>query len=86
MAKVAFTTRMEMSKIFADEAQRHGIRYYHLWAKDELGQKPSILNGTSTDISADMKSKEIMDLYQKETYNIEMALQSFPKQLLNQQI
>lgn len=86
LARVAFTTRMEMSKIFAEEAHRHGIRYYHLWAKDLAGKETSILNSSSPGTSADMISKEIMNLYQKETYNTEMALQSFPKQLLHQQI
>lgn len=86
LGRVAFTTRMEMSKIFAEEAQRHGIRYYHLWAQDLSDKKSSILNAGSPDMSAGVISKAIMDLYQKENYNLEMALQSFPKQMLHQQI
>lgn len=86
LARVAFTTRMEMSKIFAEEANRHGIRYYHLWAQDLSGKKPPIANGGLPGMSAELISKEIMDLYQKETYNTEMALQSFPKQMLHQQL
>ena len=85
LARVAFSTRMEMSKIFAEEAHRDGIRYYHLWAQDL-----SSCNETSKPDSGppakspETISKEIMDLYQKETYNTEMAFQSFPKQLLHQ--
>lgn len=85
LARVAFTTRMEMSKIFAEEAHRHGIRYYHLWAQD-LSCKETSIRSSSPEMSADMISNEIMELYQKETYNTEMALQSFPKQLLHRQI
>lgn len=85
LARVAFTTRMEMSKIFAEEAHRHGIRYYHLWAQN-LRDESSLFKGDSQGMSADKISKEIMDLYKKETYNTETALQSFPKQLLHQQV
>lgn len=81
LARVAFTTRMEMSKIFAEEANRHGIRYYHLWSQ---GEKP-LPNGDLPYVSAEIISKEIINLYQNETYNTEMALQSFPKQMLHQQ-
>jgi NADP-dependent 3-hydroxy acid dehydrogenase YdfG len=87
LARVAFTTRMEMSKIFAEEAHRNGIRYYHLWAQDLSScnetSKPD--NGPPAK-SPETISSEIMDLYQKETYNTEMAFQSFPKQLLHQQV
>lgn len=77
LARVAFTTRMEMSKIFAEEAHRNGIRYYHLWAEDENSKETS-------DVSAEMISMEIMKLYEEETYNKETALRLFPKQLLHQ--
>lgn len=86
LARVAFITRMEMSKIFAEEAHRHGIRYYHLWAKDVSAKGTAMPDTSLPGMSADMISNEIMDLYQKETYNTEMALQSFPKQMLHQQI
>ncbi len=87
LARVAFSTRMEMSKIFAEEAHRNGIRYYHLWAQDLfLCSETSKSESSSPPKSAEMISKEIMDLYQKETYNTDMAFQSFPKQLLHQQI
>lgn len=81
LARVAFTTRLEMSKIFAEEAHRHGIRYYHLWA---CRKETSEYNNSSAGRCVDIVSNEIMDLYQKETYNTEMALQSFPKPLLHQ--
>ncbi len=87
LARVAFSTRMEMSKIFAEEAQRKSIRYYHIWAQDFSSctetPKPESRPPLKT---AETISKEIMDLYQKETYNIETAFQSFPKQLLHQQV
>ncbi len=76
LARVSFTTRMEMSKIFAEEAHRSGKRYYHLWAQD-LSDKET---------SPEKISAEIMNLYQEETYSTEMALQSFPKQLLHHQV
>lgn len=84
LARVAFTTRLEMSKIFAEEAHRHGIRYYHLWAQESYRKETSELNNSSPGRCVDMISNEIMDLYQKETYTTEMALQSFPKTLLHQ--
>ena len=80
LARVAFTTRMEMSKIFAEEAQRNGIRYFHLWAQEPCGK------GNTPEMSPEMISSKIMDLYQKETYSTEMALQSFPKQFMHQQM
>ena len=86
LARVGFTTRMEMSKIFAEEAHRHGIRYYHLWAQDEPGSEATVRDCNSPALCAEMISKEIIKLYQKETYNTDMALQSFPKQLLQEQI
>jgi NADP-dependent 3-hydroxy acid dehydrogenase YdfG len=86
LARVAFTTRMEMSKIFAEEAHRSGIRYYHLWAPDPGNKEIPELDGSARVMSPEMISMEIMDLYQKETYSTEMALQSFPKQMLQQQI
>lgn len=86
LARVAFSTRMEMSKIFAEEAQRKDIRYYHIWAQDfsscSGNEKPE--SGLPAK-SPEVISREIIDLYQQETYNIEMAMQSFPKQLLQQQ-
>ena len=87
LARVAFSTRIEMSKIFAEEAQRKGIRYYHLWAQDlsSCNETPIPESGPPAK-SPEMISKEIMDLYQKETYNTDMAFQSFPKQLLHQQV
>ena len=87
LARVAFSTRMEMSKIFAEEAHRKGIRYYHLWAQDfsSCNETPKPENGPPAK-SPEMISREIMELYQKETYNTEMAFQSFPKQLLHQQV
>lgn len=78
LARVAFTTRMEMSKIFAEEAQRSGIRYYHLFTQH---------NGcteAATPMSAETVSAEIMKLYEQEAYNTDMALQAFPEQLLHQ--
>ena len=86
LARVAFTTRIEMSKIFAEEAHRNGIRYYHLWAQDLSGKETSKINNSSPVMSPEMISIEIMDLYQKEIYDTEMAFRSFPKQLLHQQI
>src|SRR5258705_13900334 len=85
LARVAFSTRMEMSKIFAEEAHRNGIRYYHLWAQDlsscnETSKRDSVPPAKSPETI----SREIMDLYQKETYNTEMAFQSFPKQFFQQ--
>ena len=76
-----------MSKIFAEEAHRNGIRYYHLWAQDlSLCNETSKPDSGSPAKSPETISSEIMDLYQKETYNTEMAFQSFPKQLLHQQV
>ena len=86
LARIAFITRIEMSKIFAEEAHRHGIRYYHLWAQDSSLKQTSISDNSSPGGCADMISNEIMDLYQKETYNTEMALQSFPKKMLHQEL
>jgi NADP-dependent 3-hydroxy acid dehydrogenase YdfG len=86
LTRIAFTTRMEMSKIFAEEAHRHGIRYYHLWAQDLSAKKDPVPGSSSAGMNSEMISAEIMNLYQKETYNTEMALQSFPKSLLHQQI
>lgn len=83
LARVAFTTRMEMSRIFAEEAHRDGIRYYHLWAGTLPGEK-TLKPGISLPASAETISVEIMDLYQKETYDTSMALQSFPEQILHQ--
>ncbi len=85
LARVAFTTRMEMSKIFAEEANRNGIRYYHLWAQDlsSCSESPKPAGGPP-EKSAETISNEIMELYKKETYSIAMAFQSFPKQLLQQ--
>jgi NADP-dependent 3-hydroxy acid dehydrogenase YdfG len=86
LARIALTTKMEMSKIFAEEAHRHGIRYYHLWVQDLSGKKTSDGDNVSPETTAGLISQEIKDLYRKENYNTEMALQSFPKQLLHQQI
>lgn len=87
LARIGFTTRMEMSKIFAEEAQRKGIRYFHLWAQDlsscDETSKPHSSPQTK---SPEMISNEIMELYKNETYNTELALQSFPKPLLHQAI
>lgn len=87
LARIAFSTRMEMSKIFAEEAYRKGIRYYHLWAQElsPCDDTPKAESGPPAK-SPEMISKEIMDLYQKETYDTEMAFQSFPKRLLHQQV
>lgn len=87
LARVAFSTRIEMSKIFAEEAYRKGIRYYHIWAQDfsSCTETPKPENGPPAK-SPETISSEIMDLYQRETYNTEMAFQSFPKQLLHQQV
>jgi NADP-dependent 3-hydroxy acid dehydrogenase YdfG len=86
LTRIAFTTKIEMSKIFAEEAQQHGIRYYHLWVPDLSCKKTPDLNHVSPEVSAGLISQEIKDLYRKENYNTEMALQSFPKQFLHQQI
>ena len=87
LARVAFTTRIEMSKIFAEEADRSGVRYYHLWAQDmsSCNETPKPAGGPP-ERSPEVISREIMDLYQKEVYNTSMAFQSFPKQLLQQQV
>ncbi len=87
LARVAFSTRIEMSKIFAEEAYRKGIRYYHIWAQDfsSCTETPKPESGPPAK-SPETISQEIMDLYQKETYNTEMAFQSFPKQLLHQRV
>ncbi len=87
LARVAFSTRMEMSKIFAEEAHRNGVRYFHLWAQDLslCNETPKPYSGPPAK-SAETISNEIMDLYQTETYNTKMAFQSFPKQLLHQQV
>ena len=88
LARVAFSTRMEMSKIFAEEANRNGIAYYHLWVQDDLSScdETSKTEAGPPAKSPEMISQEIMDLYQKANYNTEMAFQSFPKKLLHQQI
>jgi NADP-dependent 3-hydroxy acid dehydrogenase YdfG len=86
LTRIAFTTKMEMSKIFAEEAHQHGIRYYHLWLQDLSGNQMTDTNIRPTQSSATLISQEIKDLYRKENYSKEMALQSFPSQLLHQQI
>ena len=87
LARVAFSTRMEMSKIFAEEAHHSGIRYYHLWAEDISScTEDSKSEGGPPAKSPQTISREIMDLYQKGTYTTEMAFQSFPKQLLHQEL
>jgi NADP-dependent 3-hydroxy acid dehydrogenase YdfG len=84
LTRIAFSTKMEMSKIFAEEANRHGIRYYHLWVQDFSDKKKS--DHVSPEKTAGLISQEIKDLYRKENYNTEMALQSIPKQPLHQQL
>ena len=86
LARIAFTTKMEMSKIFAEEAQQHGIRYYHLLVPDLINKKNPDLNHVSAEMNAGLVSQEIKELYRKENYNTEMALQSFPGQFLHQQL
>jgi len=86
LTRIALSTKMEMSKIFAEEAQQHGIRYYHLLIHDLSGKKNPDPNQVLPETSAGLISQEIKDLYRKENYNTEMALQSFPKQFLHQQI
>ncbi len=87
LARVAFTTRMEMSKIFAEEAQRNEIRYYHLWAQDlSLYTEASKPESGAPAKSPEIISAEIMDLYRTETYTSDMAFQSFPKQFFPQPI
>ncbi len=86
LARLAFSTRMEMSKIFAEEAQHSGVRYYHLWAQDLSSCTENLKpEGGPPAKSPEIISMEIMQLYQTETYNTEMTFQSFPKQLLHQQ-
>jgi len=85
LARVAFSTRMEMSKIFAEEAQGNGIRYYHLWAQDSPGKESALSAGGAPERSPETISREIMDLYRQENYSTDMALQFFPKQLLHQE-
>ncbi len=86
LARLAFTTRLEMSRIFAEEAYRSGIRYYHLWGQNSPGKEPSKLQDDLPQVRAEMISREIMNLYRQERYTTEMALQSFPKQLLHQPV
>lgn len=86
LARVALTTRIEMSKIFAEEAHRHGIRYYHLWAQEASRAGGSVANADSSGKIPEMISREIMHLYRMENYSTESAFQSFPKQLLHQQV
>ena len=76
LSRIAFITRMEMSKIFAEEAHHSSKRYYHLWAQDSNGKESS----------PEKISAEIMNLYQQEIYKAETAFQSFPIQLLHQPI
>jgi len=83
LSRVAFSTRLEMSKIFAEEAQRNGIRYYHLWVQHAPGEY-ALLNDVSV-VNNEEIVEQIKNLYQKETYNTDSVLQSFPKQLLHQQ-
>ncbi len=85
LARVAFSTRMEMSKIFAEEAHRNNIRYYHLWAQDLSScNETSKTPGGPVAKSPETISNEIMNLYHTESYNTAMAIQSFPKQFLQQ--
>ena len=83
LSRVAFSTRIEMSKIFAEEAHRSGIRYYHLWVQHSPGKEHQLLNDVAV-VSNEMIVEQIKNLYQKETYTTETVLQSFPKQLLHQ--
>ncbi len=82
LARVAFTTRLEMSKIFAEEAHRHGIRYYHLWA-DGAYKQTVASDHLSPETSIEKISGDIKKLYQKETYSTEEALQSFPDKMVH---
>lgn len=85
LSRVAFSTRIEMSKIFAEEAHRSGIRYYHLWVQHSQDNEHSPLNDGAV-MSNEMIVAQIKNLYQKETYSIETVLQSFPQKLLNQPV
>ncbi|CAA9491651.1 MAG: hypothetical protein AVDCRST_MAG96-1540 [uncultured Segetibacter sp.] len=82
LARVAFTTRLEMSRIFGEEAHRSGIRYYHLWAQDFLGKEPSKVLCFSPERNPEAISMEIMNLYRQKNYSSEMALQFFPENML----
>ncbi len=83
LSRVAFSTRIEMSKIFAEEAHRNGIRYYHLWVQHSTGNEHLLINDGAI-VSNEMIVERIKNLYQKQTYSTETVLQSFPKQLLHQ--
>ncbi len=83
LSRVAFSTRIEMSKIFAEEAQRNGIRYYHLWVQHGCGEQ-ALLNDVGV-VNNEEIVEQIKNLYQKETYDPQAVLQSFPKQLLHEQ-
>src|ERR1700687_1262459 len=66
LTRIAFTAKMEMSKIFAEEAHRRGIRYYHLWVQDLSGKRTPDLNHISPEMTAGLISQEIKDLYRNE--------------------
>ena len=83
LSRIAFSTRIEMSKIFAEEAHRSGIRYYNLWAQHSPGQEHSLLNNVGF-VRNETIVEQIKNLYEKDVYNIETVLQSFPKKLLHQ--
>ena len=83
LSRVALSTRIEMSKIFAEEAPRNGIRYYHLWVQHSTGNEHLLLNEDAI-VSNEIIVERIKNLYQKQTYSTDTLLQSFPKKVLHQ--
>ncbi len=77
LSKVELTTIEEMSKIFAEEASKENIKYYHIKVSD-FENRDMLLGADVEAIYGEQMGTHILELYDKETYNKESVFEIFP--------
>lgn len=77
LSKVELTTIEEMSKIFAEEATKENIKYYHIKLRG-LENIHLLLGPEVEGIYGEQIGAHILELYDKETYNKEAVFEIFP--------
>jgi NADP-dependent 3-hydroxy acid dehydrogenase YdfG len=81
LSKIAANTKMEMSKIFAEETKKYNVRYYHLWIKNGgTANESTVSDGNSVQVlNAELIGEEIMKLYQRKTDKPDEVFQQCPE-------
>lgn len=80
LTRLLTENQTELSVILSEEVRNYNIRYYHLFVKDMVTEKPAAAGSDAYTATPQMTGDHIIKLYHRQTENSHQLFQYFPEQ------